>query len=820
MKSVTWSHSFVHLVVALPTIQALLNPGDRLDASLAAITRLGTVQPEHQLQPTIEYGGDANTLGFPAKAALSQYFRTHGKPSALTQQHVEEVPLISKPTTKLDVSVHGWLDQHHHGVLVCIALIAVILAALLYYFVHNGLKAKTGTSKEVQQSLPIPEPGPNGWSESLQCWRAVYVLSKAWLNDQQYKWKARGLVLLVFVHWLVREALWAFVISAANAEVINGISELHEKQDMGRVRHALIVWMCIQLLVSLPIFIALDPWVGQWFCISMRTYMTRHIIGSYLNGGGQAFYRIKMKEGENKIDNPDQRIGQDIAEIVGQIYNIYSSVLSAVFGCAMWATVFLVMGGPKLLLISLTASIVRIFVAYGCFGKRLVNSYQAMLWTAADLRYTLTRVRENAESVALSGGGSREQERSEGYFATHIDAVKTSTWVNMLYGSAMNFIQHWPSLIIWIYQIPQIAQGLLQMGDAIRVHQGYEQVSKVLDFFTTNLVPITVLQANAERLHQLWVACETENAMAGKHDPLYQEHRKLVDADFAPKVTTVEEISFKAADPPIAFALENVVVSAPGSSINVGGASVHCETGKGLLVSGASGLGKSSVLKALAGLWLTGDGTVKRAVDAEVVVLPPTCYIPQGTLLEVAVYPRKEPELGHRHDQFTRLVKESLRRAHLGHILQRWGMGGTSRDWAVILSPGERQRMGFARLFFDLALKTSERPPQGVDSHLKPLIAVLDESTSAVDVDMEALLYQEVREEMRKGRLIAIASVGHRPTLPSFHDTELQIGEQPAARANPGELLSEGDWQTPDGEVVPWRHFLLDYSTVSTKRDQ
>lgn len=691
---------------------------------------------------------------------------------------------------------------------------------------HYARKEDVATAKRLAAKNPQGRPGDcpeygsavgNAKSPGrggLESWQAVYTLMKLWLNDPEYKWKARGLMLLVLVHWLVREALWAFVLSSNNAEVVNSISELHESKDTWRVKRALLVWCVVELCVGLPIFNMLDPWVSQWFQISFRTHCTHRILGSYLDGGGQAFYRIKMKEGENKIDNPDQRVGEDITQIASQIYNLYAAVLSAVFGCTMWATVFFGLGGPRLLVLAMLMASLRLGVAYGYFGTRLVNAYQGVLWTAADLRYTLTRVREHAETVALVGGGRREKERSEHNFDQHIDAIKENTWVGMLYGAVMAFIAHFPSLIIWLYQIPAILSGALHVGDAIRVIQGYDQVSKVISFFTDQFVPITVLQANAERLNELWVACRVENTLAQKHALLTSADTNIVsDATRGPDdgaisqapCLALKQLRFEPADPAVAFAFENVVVTAPGSPISVGGVSVSCMVGRRLLVSGASGVGKSSVLKSLAGLWLNGEGTVRRAVGAEVLVLPSTCYIPQGTLLEVLLYPARAPADPDALDPCSDVAATVLRRSGLETVLNRWGLLGGTRDWAVVLSPGERQRMGFARLFLKLEMMRQQ------DSQAPGVIAILDESTSAMDLALEAQLYASVCEEVSKGSLIAVASVGHRPSLPRFHDSELQIGEQTLAGKDQ-KVLDQGTWRMPDGITVPWRH--VDLSAV------
>jgi putative ATP-binding cassette transporter len=443
-------------------------------------------------------------------------------------------------------------------------------------------------------------------------------------------------------------------------------------------------------------------------------------------------------------------------------------------------------------------------IAYGLFGKRLVNAFQATLWTAADLRYSLMRIREHAEAVALSGGDKREKERSEGYFDKHIEAIKENTWVNMAYSACMNLLHHFPHLIIWLYQIPMILSGRMHMGDAVRVLQGYDQVAKVLDFFSNQLIPITVLQANAERFNVLWKACREENAMSRKtQENEGDDHQPGGGGGGNDERRSTPKIEFKSCEPHLGFAFENVVVNAPGSNIQVGGVSFSGEKGKAVLVSGASGLGKSSVLKCMAGLWPNGAGIVKLSEGSEIMLLPSTCYIPKGTLLEVAIYPRKVPTDKAECRELEKDVKVALCRAHLESVLTRWGLIQEERDWNVIFSPGERQRVAFARLFLKLA-QDEKTPVKGV----KGLITILDESTSAIDIATEAKLYNSIRSELTKGSLIAVISVGHRATLPEFHETELQIGHLRHDHEKIS-VLSQGTWMMPDGEGTPWRFIEL-----------
>lgn len=836
---------------------------------------------EAEAQGAAAGGGVVHELSLQHGARPVTWLRRQGQP-----RHPVEGQLRPPAAPPREAPDSGQLRRHrrhassdvmhrHAGVIVLAALALTVLVCVVGVTFRMRLCGASARGKSfaaseaVGEKLPQRSPtaatteeaGPPGGhqpqSRGIESWKAVMALGWSWLNEGEAKWYARGLVLLTVMHMLAREALFAFCLSANHAEVINAISSLHQDQDPGRVKRALFVWLAWELLVAVPIFTMLDPWVQQWFQIAFRRHCTSRVLTAYFDGGSHAYYRIKLKEAENKIDNPDQRIGEDITEIARQIYNIFTSVLSALFGSSMWATVFFNLGGPRLLIIGVSMAVLRVIIAYSGFGKWLVATYQNMLWTAADLRYALMRVRDNAETVVLSNGSSRERERSENYFDIHLQAVKENTWVSMLYYTAMGVLAHFPGLIIWLFQIPAVMSGRLGVGDAVRVHQGYDQVSKVLDFFTQNLVPVTMLQANAERLNHLLVACRAENeegeasterqpqeeqVAEGPTTTKPQQQQPLQQAQQPPSPATpagrlqpaslqrqLQLIKFEDAADDTAFALEAVAVAAPGSSIFVGGVSVSCGSGQALLISGPSGLGKSSVLKALAGIWENGEGTVRRARTAQVCMLPQACYMPVGTLLEAVAYPLKVPSSA--SSALAEPVAEALKAACLEPLLQRWGLIGEARDWAVLLSPGERQRLGFARLFLQLELARRGGCGDVADSgspdrhERREIIAILDESTSAMDVQVESQLYAALRAQLLRwacgGCLRAVCSVSHRPTLSRFHDSELRIGEDAesaaamdspedvAAGQPPGEVLAQGSWSMPECGTTRWRHVAL-----------
>jgi len=764
--------------------------------------------------------------------------------------------------------LHGGLRTKslHHLCLVPLLIALNLGFAFVMQFISRRSRL-TATKRDLKADKNLEDTAV---IRDLRGAYAVFKIVISWLNNSNYKFAARAICVGTLVHWFLREFIHAHFLSNLQAELTNAVVKLPTDHDLGNVYSCLYTMLAWQLATA-PLFHILDPMMGMWFATSLQSYITTSMIKEYVNGGGQAYYKLKMDDEKRDIDNPDQRIADATEQFCFMLYVLWSGFLSAIFGSLAWAGVMITLGGMPLFVTCIGMAFLRLMISVSGFGNLLVDAYKEVLETGATVRYSLTRIREHAEPIALGHGDVVEEQRINSFFYVHLDAMRNNVFVNMLFNTTLGIIDFFPVVILWFYQIPSIMSGTLLFGDAVRCQIGYQQVAKVMDFLATSFAKLKQLQAAGERLTQLWEASEEANSVPPGSS----------------------QIEYTVADPSVAFELDALFVSAPGSYAQVGGASLLCEVGQGLLVSGGSGVGKSSILRSIAGLWSAGEGSVAKSAGAEVFFLPQNSYFPVGTLLEAVIYPARLPEEGAERSGLEVQTSMAMKKAMLAPLLRKWGLQET-RDWSTVLSAGERQRLGFARLFMLLALrarreekrKLSSRSQsiggrssfsraqsysqlgqsqgglpirRGIRSHGNDLfmagrkdaksstprlsglqkqtalslvdlqqasalcgelpstgvIAVLDESTSAVEVSVEAALYSELRKELRRGTLLAMASVSHRPSLPQYHDTELIIAEVDAD--DPRRVLDQGLWNTPHGTQVPWRHVSLG-SAPSTPR--
>jgi len=806
----------------------------RCDENPGAHYRLSSQSPG---QPLLREARSTNASIFPTPSAASALLEARQVRRLSDLEVRRSSKQLGKPAAKNHTSnLDESITHHLPGMTVFHHTVSPLVLLGLAAGVAGSIGVAVAVYNRVYASCDLADA-----TTDAKTWKSLLSLLGAWLTDPETRCLACGSAILVFALWVAREAVWAFVLTANRAEVTNILTNVHQTKDTDGVYRALVVMVIAEVFVGLPLFHVIDPLVSWYARLSLRNFITEKMLKAYLNGGGQAFYWLKMAESQSAIDNPDQRISDDSSAIADLIYGLYSSVLSSVLGCAMWTAVIVSLAPRMAVAICFACAAFRISLATYGFGHSLVVAQRDVLQTGAEVRYGLTRIRDSAEEIALAGGDKREHVRVVGLYSRHIGAIWHSVAVHLRYGVSLNVISYFPEVLLWLCLLPSISAGDLGFGDAIRVHQGMEQVSKVVGFVVDNFEGVANLKANADRLNQLLEACKDVNSSADAAPVIHVEDatvkacnsklpEKLPVSREESDISHANRISMCEAPPGMALVLEDVVVSLPAdcstdSAKLVGGVSLVCSKGEGLLIMGPSGSGKSSLLRAISGLWQAGSGSVARpsaTTEESLKILPSRSYLPIGTLQDLVCYPGASSVCNLD-------LSNALRRARLEYLIERVGMS-RDQDWKTVLSPGEQQRVAFARLF----LQIKDAPPNS-------MLVLLDEATGQLDADTERALYTELRSELSAGGgLMGFLSIGHRLSLLAFHESILRITESSfeddqaalldSDSLNIGSSNSEdspsdtsyslaeqtgleehpkGNWLLPTGKHVPWRHIKL-----------
>lgn len=588
----------------------------------------------------------------------------------------------------------------------------------------------TGADDAHDTSLKRIRVDPRNYRINALLFQRFWKLAKPYWTRPKGAWASWSIYAVLLALSAFGTAMWAWTTSAT-ADLTNAAIA----RDEARTWSTLWTFGLIQIagfVLYTTLFFGESRLNLHW-----RRWLTRHLIERYLKR--RTYYDIALRE---DLDNPDQRIQEDVAPFVQVISSFPRQILSNIL---MLITGGLILAGitPQLFWFVVAYAIAQTVVTLFLYTPTIKQNYESTI-AEADLRFGILHVRDNAETVAFYRGEYAEQAQIEERLQTAVNKQRTIidyqvfvAVVNLVFGYI------W-ALVPYLLLLPLFFDHRIEFGAIAQATMAAGAMVGALTMLSNFIPIVTAAAPKAVRLAEIL------------------ERFDAMDRDYESAAVARVQMG---QGPTVR--LSRVSLETPGGEQSLSQElSVAIEPGQNLVVIGQTGVGKSSILRAMAGLWSRGTGEISMPPAEECLFLPQRPYMILAELRSQLLYPHGDSERVSDEQ-----LKAALERVRLDGLLDKHGGLGAARDWAKVLSLGEQQRIAFARVLIS-----------------QPKFVFLDEATSAVDIDTEAHLYTVLRESGA-----SYVSVGHRETILKHHEWAL-------------ELFPGGTWKLmPMHEVLEFR---------------
>ena len=590
----------------------------------------------------------------------------------------------------------------------------------------EDVKGTQGTEKarEVEEKIKASEqPEPD--AEDL---KRRHLLRRFWKSaagfwgkrEERLSWVLSGAVLLI----ILLNVSISYGMNLWNREIFDAL----ERRDSQTV--LFLSTLYFPLLLASVFLSIMQVYARMTTQRRWRAWLTNHLIGRWFKKG--RYYQLNLVSGDHK--NPEYRIADDVRVATEAPVDFVTGMTTAVLSAATFIVVLWTIGGaltvnlggqviaiPGFLVI---AAVIYAVVASGSMvviGRRFITVSENKNQAEAEYRYVLTRLRENGESIALIQGEEEERGGVDRSLKTVLRAWRDICIQNMRTTIVSQTSSYMAPILPIILCAPKFLDGSMSLGQVMQAASAFTIVQGAFNWLVDNYPRLSDWTASARRVASLEISLDA-----------------LKDAEGG--VGRIKRGEVHGA----ALRLRNLSVTLDDGTAVVNDAEVAIMPGEKVLVAGELGTGKSTLVRAVAGLWPWGEGDIEVQKGANLFLLPQRPYVPTGTLRRAANY----PELA--ESRSVEEIAKAFEKVGLGHLVERLEEEG---PWDHTLSGGEKQRLAFARIFLH-----------------RPDIIVLDEATAALDPQSQDRLMELLSKELEKSTVV---SVGHRPELEAFHSRKI-----------------------------------------------
>ncbi|VGM96282.1 CDS102 [uncultured Avibacterium sp.] len=464
-------------------------------------------------------------------------------------------------------------------------------------------------------------------------------------------------------------------------------------------------------------------YISQRFKIQWRTWLNGHYVEKWT--ANQAYYKTLYSL--NQLDNPDQRIQQDIESYINSSLSFATGVISSTVSLIAFTAILWNLSGPMeiagyeiphmMVFLVFIYVLITSVIAFR-IGRPLIKLNFANERLNANYRYSLIRLKEYAESIAFYRGEKMEQHLLFKQFNKIIGNIWQLVY-RTLKLSGFNLTVSQISVIFpFLIQAGRYFSEQIKLGDLMQTAQAFGKVQESLSFYRNSYDDFAAYRAVLDRL-------------TGFHS--------AINAVNQPSKTQLQDSQGE-------VVFQNLTIKRPNGKSLIENLNLTFPLGTRVLIQGQSGVGKTTLLRTAAGLWQYSEGTVI-CPQHNALFLSQKPYLPQGRLIDALYYPAMASE-----DCDLAAIQQIMQQVNLGHLTDKLEQ---EQDWTRVLSLGEQQRLAFARLLLH-----------------KPQVAFLDEATASMDEGLEDAMYQLLKSTLPNTTIIR---VGHRSTLLKHHRLHLQI---------------------------------------------